>query len=71
MKPARTAAKPEGTRVGWADVLARWSLVEADLADAGYDLQDPGLVRAWPWWRDRIWSLLSADTRLRRALTPP
>ncbi|GEL47402.1 hypothetical protein CHO01_25180 [Cellulomonas hominis] len=45
-------------------------LVDVDLSDAGYDLHDPGLVRPWPWWRERIWALLSADTRLRRALSP-
>jgi len=39
-----------------------------DLSDAGYDLHDPALVRPWPWWRDRIWALLSTESRLRRAL---
>jgi len=54
------------------DVLDHWPLVVLDLHELyGADIDDVTLVRPWPWWRDRIWGLLGADTRLRRALTPP
>ncbi|GMA31605.1 hypothetical protein [Litorihabitans aurantiacus] len=60
-------------RVGWGDILERWSTVMVDLHEVyGADWDDPGLVRAWPWWRARIWGLLGSErSRLRRELTPP
>jgi hypothetical protein len=51
------------------DVLEHWSLVLVDLHETfGADFDDPATDRAWPWWRDRIWGLLSTDSRLHRAL---
>ncbi|MDF5756662.1 hypothetical protein [Spongiactinospora sp. TRM90649] len=57
----------------WAALLERWALVEADLhAEFGIDLDEPGLLtsRTWRWLRTRILGLLSADTRVCRALAP-
>jgi len=57
----------------WLDLFERWSLVDADLhAEFGVDIWDEALLtsRPWPWLRNRVLGLLSADTRLRRALTP-
>lgn len=53
-------------------MLERWGLVEADLQDAGLDLGDPDLLsrRTWPWLRTRVLGLLTADSRLARALNP-
>lgn len=48
-------------------------LVAADLHSVyGIDLADRDLLRrrTWPWLRNRIVGLLSADTRIARALTP-
>lgn len=57
----------------WADLLEQWHLVEADLQDAGIDVEDERLMtsRTWRWLRVRIVGLLAADTRLYRALIPP
>lgn len=72
-----------GPRIGWRQILDRWDDVVLDLHDRfGADWDDPGLVRPWPWWRDRIMGLLTAPpvitaagvfpaTRLGWALTPP
>ncbi|MBB4915099.1 hypothetical protein [Streptosporangium saharense] len=63
----------DGSTVAWADLLERWSLVEADLhAEYGVDLDEPGLLtsRSWRWLRIRILGLLSADSRTARSLTP-
>ncbi|WP_036377576.1 hypothetical protein [Micromonospora sp. ATCC 39149] len=54
-------------------MLTRWALVEADLHDVyGVDVEDRALMRArsWRWLEVRITGLLSADTRLHRALAP-
>jgi hypothetical protein len=54
-------------------VLERWALIECDLHDTyGIDLGDETVMtgRTWPWLRMRILGLLSADTRLARALMP-
>jgi len=50
-----------------------WPLVEADLHDTyGIDLDEPGLLKArsWRWLRTRLFGLLTADTRVARALDP-
>ncbi|AYF30605.1 hypothetical protein CSH63_24805 [Micromonospora tulbaghiae] len=59
-------------RVTWAQILTHWVLVECDLQDAGVDVGDPDLMRSrsWRWLEVRILGLLSADTRLSRALKP-
>ncbi|MEW1672830.1 hypothetical protein AB0O47_06210 [Streptomyces noursei] len=57
----------------WAQILAEWPLVEADLHEVyGLDLGVPGILRArsWRWLRVRILGLLSAESRLARVLTP-
>jgi hypothetical protein len=62
-----------GEPVTWRAILARWGLIEADLhACYGIDLGEPDLLRArsWRWLRARIIGLLSADTRITRALAP-
>jgi len=58
--------------VTWPEILTRWALVECDLhSEYGIDLGDSGVLgRPWRWLRARIVGLLSADTRLARALTP-
>lgn len=59
--------------VTWTALLERWALIEADLhAQYGIDLDAPGLLtsRSWRWLRNRIFGLLSADTRIAQALTP-
>ncbi|RLU85936.1 hypothetical protein CTZ27_26335 [Streptomyces griseocarneus] len=58
----------------WAQILEAWPLVEADLHEVyGIDVGAPGLLRgrSWRWLRLRILGLLSAESRLARALTPP
>ncbi|TBO59898.1 hypothetical protein EYS09_09770 [Streptomyces kasugaensis] len=55
-------------------MLGHWPLIEADLHEIyGVDLSDRALLRArsWRWLRVRILALLSAESRLARALTPP
>ncbi|WP_431892976.1 hypothetical protein [Micromonospora haikouensis] len=55
-------------------MLTHWILVEADLHDRyGVDVDNRGLMRrrSWRWLEVRILGLLSADTRLNRALAPP
>ncbi|MGR6915428.1 hypothetical protein ACU635_14380 [[Actinomadura] parvosata] len=50
-----------------------WPLVEADLhSEFGIDLDEPGLLRkrSWRWLRTRTLGLLTADTRIARALDP-
>lgn len=57
----------------WAQILARWRLVEADLhSEYGIDVEDRALMRArsWRWLESRIEGLLATDTRLSRALAP-
>lgn len=56
--------------MGWADILPHWRLVVVDLHQVyGADWHDPALEgRRWPWWRERIWGLLTTDSRLNRAL---
>jgi hypothetical protein len=52
-------------------VLELWALVECDLHDHyGVDAGDEQLMaaRPWPWLRTRILGLMTADTRLARAL---
>lgn len=46
--------------------------MENDLHDRGIDLEDRALMaaRSWRWLETRILGLLSADTRLYRALAP-
>ena len=59
----------QGKSVGWAELLDHWLLIELDLLETyGVDVWDPALRRPWPWWRDRILSLLSAGGRLAKAL---
>ncbi len=61
-----------GQLVGWPEILTHWPLIEADLhSEYGIDTGAGALLRPWPWLRTRIVGLLSADTRLARALTPP
>ncbi|WP_306839756.1 hypothetical protein [Catenuloplanes nepalensis] len=72
--PPEQADRSEAPRVAWLDILARWRLLEADLHDVyGVDLGDPVVLRtrSWRWLETRILGLLSADTRLHRALFPP
>jgi hypothetical protein len=57
----------------WADVLKFWALIEADLHERyGIDVDDRAVLRArsWRWLQVRILGLLSAETRLHRALFP-
>lgn len=64
-------AKTDEVDGSWLALLQHWRLVIADLSlHHGVDLYDPA-VRARPWQgvRTMIFSLLDADTRLRRALT--
>nr|WP_241825616.1 hypothetical protein [Micromonospora sp. CB01531] len=53
-------------------MLTHWLVVECDLQDRGIDVGDPDLMQArtWRWLEVRIIGLLSADTRLSRALKP-
>ncbi|WP_117668488.1 hypothetical protein [Micromonospora sp. MW-13] len=56
-------------------MLAHWRLIEADLhSEYGIDLDadDRAVLRcrSWRWLEVRITGLLSADTRLYRALAP-
>ncbi|TCB97719.1 hypothetical protein E0H26_11745 [Micromonospora zingiberis] len=54
-------------------MLDHWDLIEADLhSEYGVDLDEPGILqqRTWRWLSTRIAGLLSADTRLARALSP-
>lgn len=50
-------------------LVTNWRLVLAELMDRGIDLHHPDVL-AGPWIgvRTMIFSLLDADTRLRRAL---
>ncbi|MEU5945141.1 hypothetical protein ABZ793_06210 [Micromonospora sp. NPDC047465] len=53
--------------------MTHWRLIEADLHDVyGVDVEDRRLMqrRSWRWLEVRITGLLSADTRLYRALAP-
>ncbi|TMR99607.1 hypothetical protein EJK15_06775 [Nonomuraea basaltis] len=53
--------------------MTRWGLVEADLhSEFGIDIDEPGLLsrRSWRWLQARIMGLLTADTRIARALDP-
>nr|WP_239159997.1 hypothetical protein [Virgisporangium ochraceum] len=71
--PESSAHKGFGPKVHWSDILTRWHLVEADLHETyGIDVEQPDLLRhrSWRWLRTRIVGLLSADTRLNRALNP-
>lgn len=56
----------------WPDLLSRWALVAADLAERyGLDEEDPMMWerRSWPWLRRRILGLVTVpDTRVRLAL---
>ncbi|WKU08556.1 hypothetical protein [Micromonospora sp. HUAS LYJ1] len=55
-------------------MLTHWLIVEADLhSEYGIDVDNRGLMRrrSWRWLEARILGLLSADTRLHRALAPP
>lgn len=57
----------------WADLLARWPLIECDLHDVyGIDLDDDRVMtgRTWRWLRTRIVGLLDRDSALLRDLTP-
>ena len=57
--------------LGWLDLLAHWTLIEADLhSEYGIDVEDRALIRArsWRWLQARILGLLSVKSRLRRAL---
>lgn len=52
-------------------MLTHWVAIENDLQDRGIDLDDPVIrTRSGRWLRTRILGLLSADTRLARALAP-
>ena len=77
---------PEGTGKGrpWKDILIHWSLIEADLQDAGIDTGS-GILRqrSWAWLAVRIAGLLNKppaitpdgrvmpSTRLGMQLNPP
>jgi hypothetical protein len=65
-------AEGQGSPVTWEAILERWALIEADLhSEYGIDLDDPVTRgRRWRWLRVRIAGLLSADTRIARALAP-
>lgn len=55
-------------------LLEQWALIEADLQDAGIDVDDDALMaaRTWRWLRTRIFGLAAdPSTRLARALNPP
>jgi len=56
----------------WAKILTHWNLIEADLQDAGIDI-DSGILkrRTWRWLAVRISGLLSVESRLQRKLFPP
>ena len=55
--------------MGWTEILEAWGLVEISLLETfNIDIADGSFQRPWPWWRDRILSLLSTDSRLSRAL---
>lgn len=57
----------------WEQLFERWHLVECDFhSEFGVDLDEPGLLRSrsWRWFRARIAGLVSADTRIYRALAP-
>nr|WP_113705364.1 hypothetical protein [Nonomuraea lactucae] len=63
----------KGRSVSWLDILTRWPLVEADLHETfGIDLDEPAQLRtrSWRWLRTRLLGLLTADTRIARALDP-
>ncbi|MDG4832432.1 hypothetical protein O7627_24435 [Solwaraspora sp. WMMD1047] len=54
-------------------MLTRWRLVVADLhSEFGIEADDRELMRSrsWRWLEYRILGLLSADTRIYRALSP-
>lgn len=44
----------------WAELLDQWSLLEADLQDAGVDVGDHVLMesRSWRWFETRVAGLL-------------
>lgn len=54
-------------------LLEHWHLIEADLhSEYGIDLSDPSLAhRSWRWLQARIRGLMTAESRLLRALQPP
>ena len=56
----------------WAEILHHWDLIELDLHDRfGVDVESGVLrERSGRWLRLRILGLLSADTRLWRAMNP-
>lgn len=71
--------------ITWPKILTHWHLIEADLQDAGIDL-DSGILtaRSWRWLAARITGLIAkppalitedgraiASTRLGLALNPP
>lgn len=71
--PEHVRRQEAGTAVTWEQILTRWDLVEADLHETyGIDLDQPRLLprHTWRWLQSRIIGLLSADTRLSRALAP-
>lgn len=71
--PAEVKRERSGESIAWTDILSRWRLVEADLhSEFGVDVGDQALMRSrsWRWLETRISGLLSADTRLHRALSP-
>lgn len=71
--PPELAQAREGTAVSWEQLLTRWNLIEADLhSEYGIDVEDRALMRhrTWRWLRARMVGLLSADTRIARALAP-
>lgn len=72
MPPDVLAQHAAGATTGptWADLLARWELVEADLHETyGIDFDALPGPRTWRWLRVRIVGLVaSPDTRIARAL---
>ncbi len=51
------------------DIVDQWALVEADLhSHFGIDVWDDDLMKArpWVWLQERIFGLLSANTRIQR-----
>ncbi|MDT0306132.1 hypothetical protein RM780_04035 [Streptomyces sp. DSM 44917] len=56
----------------WAQLLAAWELIEADLhAEYGVDIASGVLrKRTWRWLRLRIIALLAANTRTARHFAP-
>jgi hypothetical protein len=62
---------PTGEPVGWNDIIAQWSLLEADFSsEYGVELEDAFLTRSWRWFTVKLSGLLAADTRLSRHFRP-